>query len=155
MANARRMALGGRGQIFHAVVDHLDRMAALHGQQRGMRRERRRIIFFAAEGAAGLGLDDADFVFRQIEDGEQRFVHVEGALQRTPDRDAAVRAVLGDDAVVFDVEMFLRAGAIFAFDDVRGAGPRGVDIAFFEQEALAADCPRPRRRSAGVRSLRW
>ena len=37
MAHARRMALGGRGQVFHAVVDHLDRMAALHRQQRRMR----------------------------------------------------------------------------------------------------------------------
>ena len=36
MADARRMALGGGGEIFHAVVDHLDRMAALHGEQRGV-----------------------------------------------------------------------------------------------------------------------
>ena len=95
-----------------------------------------RIIFFAAERAAGLGLDHAHFVFRQIEDRAQRFVHVVRALQRAPHRYAALRAVFGDDAVVLNVEMLLRAGAILALDDVRGAGPRGVHVAFFEQKAL-------------------
>ncbi len=84
MADARGMALGGRGKIFDAVVDHLHRMAALHRQQGGMGRKHGRVIFFAAKRAAGLGLDDADFFRREIEDSEQRLVHVEGALQRSP-----------------------------------------------------------------------
>ena len=72
MAHARGMALGGRGQIFHAVVDHLHRMAALHGQQSRVAGEHGRIILLAAEGAAGFGLDHAHFVFGQVEDREQR-----------------------------------------------------------------------------------
>ena len=63
-------------------------------------------------------------------------MHVVRALQRAPDRDAVLRAVLGDDAVVFDVEVLLRAGAVLAFDDVRGVGPGGIHIALFKQEAL-------------------
>ena len=90
----------------------------------GVRSERGRIVFFAAEGAAGLCLHDADFVRREIEDRDQRFVHVEGALQRAPHGDAVFRALLGNDAVVFDVEMFLRAGAVFAFDNMRGTASR-------------------------------
>ena len=64
MANARGMTLGGRGEIFDAVVDHLDRMPAFHGEQSRMRCERGGVIFFAAEGAAGLSLDDANFFCR-------------------------------------------------------------------------------------------
>ena len=66
----------------------------------------------------------------------QRLVHVVGALQRTPHGNAALGAPLGDDAVVLNVEMLLRAGAVFAFDNVRGRCPHGIDVALFEQEAL-------------------
>ena len=124
MARARWMALGGCGQIFHAVVDHLDRMAALHGQQSRVRGKRGRIILLAAERAAGLGLHHAHFFVGQVEDLDQRLVHVVGALQRTPDGDAALGAPLRDDAVVLNVEMLLRAGAVLAFDNVRGAFPK-------------------------------
>jgi hypothetical protein len=48
----------------------------------------------------------------------------------------SLRAPLGDDAVVLDVKMLLRAGAVLAFDNVRGAGPCGVHVALFEQKAL-------------------
>ena len=36
--------------------------------------------------------------------------------------------VLGDDAVVFDVELLLRAGAVLAFDDVVGCGEDLVEV---------------------------
>ena len=134
MAHARRMSLGGRGQIFHAVVDHLHRMAALHGEQRRVARDDGGIILFAAECAAGFSLDDANLVIGQIEDGTQSFENVVRALQRAPHRDAALRAVLRDHALVLDVKMFLRAGAVLALDDVRRASPRGIYVAFFEQE---------------------
>ena len=136
MAHARRMPLGGRGQIFHAVVDHLDRVAALHGQQPRVRGEHRRVIFLAAECASGLGLNHAHFFVGKIEDRSQRFVHVKRALQRAPHGDAVFRAPLRDHAVVFNVEMLLRAGAVFAFDDVRGLRPHLIHIAFFKQEPL-------------------
>ena len=95
-----------------------------------------RIILFAAECAAGFGLDDAQFVFRQIEDAAQRFENVVGALQRAPHRHSVFRAVLGDDALVLDVQMFLRTGTVLAFNDMRGAGPRGIHVAFFKQKTL-------------------
>ena len=41
----------------------------------------------------------------------------------TPD---AVGIVFGDDAVVFDVELLLRAGAVLAFDDEVGCLPRSL-----------------------------
>ena len=136
MAYARRVALGGRGQIFHAVVDHLHGMAALHGQQRRVAGERGGIIFFAAECAAGLSLDHSDFVFGQIEDRTQSLEDVVGTLQRAPNRDAAFRAVFRDDALILDVEMFLRAGAVLAFDDAGRVSPCGVHVTLFEKKAL-------------------
>jgi hypothetical protein len=51
------MALGGGGEIFHAVVDDLDGTAGLAGQQSGMRGDDRGVIFLAAEGSAGFNLD--------------------------------------------------------------------------------------------------
>ncbi len=138
MASARGMAFGSRGQIFHAVVDHFDWVARLESQQRGVRGQDRWIVLLAAKGAAGLGLNHTHLVLGQIEDRHQRLVHVVRALQRAPHHDTALRAVLGDDAVVLNVEMLLRAGAVFAFDDVRSAAPYGVHIALFEQKTLEA-----------------
>jgi len=59
-----------------------------------------------------------------------------GTLQGTGDGETEFLVVFGDDSVVFDIEVFLRAGSIFAFDDMRGGGPDGVDIALFEMKAL-------------------
>ena len=98
--------------------------------------EDRRIIFLAAERAAGFSLDHAHLVVRQIEYTAQRLEHVVGTLQRAPHRDSVFCAVLGNDALVLDIEMFLRAGAIFPFDNMRGAGPRGVYVALFQQKTL-------------------
>ncbi len=63
-------------------------------------------------------------------------MHIKGALQRAPHRDAVLLAPFRDDAVVLNVEMLLRAGAVFAFHDVRGVGPCGVHVALFKQEAF-------------------
>ena len=132
MAHARGMALGGGRQIFHAVVDHLYRVAALFGEECCVARKNGRIILFAAERASGFCLDHTDLVVREIEDAAQRFKNVVRALQRAPHRDSFFGAVLGDDALVLDIKMFLRAGAVLAFDNMRGAGPRGVDVALFQ-----------------------
>ncbi len=81
------------------------------------------IILFAAKCAPGLRLNDANFVFGQIENRAQSLEDVIGTLQRSPNRDAAFRAVLRNHALVFDVEMFLRSRAIFALHDMRGVSP--------------------------------
>ena len=94
------------------------------------------IIFLATERAAGFSLDDAHLVFRQVEDAAQCFENVVGALQRTPHRDSVLCAVLGNDALVLDIQVFLRAGAIFTFNDVRSMSPCGIRIAFFQQKTL-------------------
>ena len=57
-------------------------------------------------------------VFRQVEKRHQRFVDVIRALQRTPHGDALIRIKRRDHPVIFDIELFLRAGRVFAFDDV-------------------------------------
>src|ERR1700690_2971541 len=136
MANTRWMALGSRGQIFHAVIDHLDRMPALHGQQSRMSSEDGRIIFFAAEGSAGLCLNHSYLIFGHIKNRKQRFVHIKGALQRTPHSIPGLHSPISDDAVVIDIEMLLSSGAVFAFDDMRGTFPDLIDIAFFKQETF-------------------
>ena len=58
VAHDRRMALGRRGQVLVAVVDHPHGLAHALGQQRGMDGDHRRVLLLAAEAAAGLGLDD-------------------------------------------------------------------------------------------------
>ena len=60
-------------------------------------------------------------------------MNVVGALQRAPDRDALAASNSAIIAVVFDVELLLRAGRIFAFDDVVGLFPDAVDVALFDQ----------------------
>ena len=143
MAHARRMPLGGRGQILHAVVDHLHRMPALHRQQRRMRSERRRIIFLAAKRAAGLRLDHAHLVFGQIENREQRLVHVIRALQRTPHRHAALRARTPRSRRCFQCR-----GAPARRCDTRPRRcvrhrPRQNPHRPFPAESSSADCPSP------------
>ena len=82
-------------------------------------------VFLAAEGSAGFGLDDAALFGGEVEDEFERVDEVEGALHGAAVRSTSVgsRIVFGDDAVVFDVELLLRAGAVLAFDDVVGVCP--------------------------------
>ncbi len=136
MANARRMALGRRRQIFHAVVDHLNRMAALHGQQGRVAGKYRWIVLFAAERAARLSLDDAHLILGKIEYTAQRFEYVVGALQRSPYGDATFGIVLRDHAVVFNVKVFLRAGTVLSLDNVGRSRPNGIDVAFFQKKSF-------------------
>ncbi len=87
-------------------------------------------VFFAAEGSAGFGLDDAALFFGEVEDELERVDEVVGALHGAADGDGSRRAVgvrigFGDDAVVFDVELLLCAGAVLAFDDEVGGGEGG------------------------------
>ena len=83
-----------------------------------MRRDHGRIFFLAAKRAAGFRLHDANSILGQVEKRHQRLVDVVRTLQRAPDRDALLGVERGDHAVVFDVELLLRAGGVFAFDDV-------------------------------------
>ena len=119
------MALGGGGHVFGAVVGDLDRVAALHCQQRGVRADDGREVFFAAEGSAGFNLDDAAFFFRQVEDKRERVDEIIRALHGAAHADGfdvavGVAETLGDDAVGFDVELLLGAGGVLAFDDEVG-----------------------------------
>jgi len=84
--------------------------------------------------AARLSLNDAHFILGQVEDRHQRFVHIKRALERAPHRHSGLLIPLSDDAVVLDVQMLLRAGSVFTFDDMRGIVPGSVHIAFLEQE---------------------
>ena len=63
MTRARWMPLGRRDHVFGTVVDHLHRLAGLPRQQRRMPGNHRRIFFLAAEAAAGLSLNHANFFF--------------------------------------------------------------------------------------------
>ncbi len=80
MAGAGGVALGGGGHVFGAVVAELDRMAGLHGEQRGVAADDGGEVFLAAEGSAGLGLDDAAFFCGEVEDQFERVDQVVRAL---------------------------------------------------------------------------
>ena len=123
MAGARWMALGGGGHVFGAVVAELDWMAGLHREQRGVAADDGGEVFLAAEGSAGLGLDDAALFGGEVEDELEGVDEVVGALHRAADGYAGFGIVFGDDAVVFDVELLLRSGSVLAFDDEVGFLP--------------------------------
>ncbi len=124
MLRPGRMALGRGRHVFRAVVNNLDGSTGFPGEEGRVPRDHRRIFFLAAEAAARLDLHDANFVFRQIEQFQQRLVNIIRALHRTPDSHAVCGAGNRNHAVVLDVELLLRARAIFAFDDEIGAVPR-------------------------------
>ena len=130
------MAFGGGHHVFRAVVNNLDWFAGLPRQQRRVTGNQRWIFFLAAKAAAGFSLNDADLVFRQVKQLYERFVNVVRTLHRTPNRYAFVRIGDRNRAVVLDVELLLRAGVVFAFDDEIRAGPGFVDVAFIDQKLL-------------------
>ncbi len=102
-----------------------------------MTREQRRVLFLAAEAAARLGLDDADFFFGQVEEFHQSLVDVVGALHRAAHGDPAFGARLGDDAVGLDVELLLRARAVLALDDDHFVRvPNLFDVPLLDEEGL-------------------
>ncbi len=130
------MAFRRSDHVFHAVVDNFHGASGFHCQQRGMRRDHGRVFFFSAERSAGFHLHDAHFFFGQRKKGHQGLVHVVWALQGTPNGGSVFRVERRDHAVVFDIELFLRAGEIFALDDVRRFIPDGFDVALFNQVTL-------------------
>ena len=136
MARFRGVALGGRGHVFGAVVDYFYGAAGFLREERGVRGDHRGIFFLAAESASGFRLDHAHPIFGQAEQRDQRLVDVVGALQRAPDGDAVGVVDLRDHALGLDVELLLRAGLIFAFDDEIGGGPHLVHVAFFHVEGF-------------------
>ena len=101
-----------------------------------MRGNHRGIIFLASERAASLRLDHANLLRGQIKDAQQRLVYVVRTLHRTPDGEAIGLRPIRDDTVVLNVELLLRAGMVFACDNVRCSLPRGIHVALFHQEAL-------------------
>ncbi len=137
MTNNSRMPLRRRQHVFDAVVDQLDRPARFQRRQRRVAGDHRWIFFLSAESAAGFRLHDANTIARETEQHSQRAVHVVRTLHGSIHGDAeAVLRGDRDDAVRFDVELLLRADAIFAFDDLVGIGKARVEIAFVDGERL-------------------
>ena len=136
MPRARGMTLGGRRHIFGAIVNQLHRFARFPRQQRRVAGDHRRIFFLSAEASAGFHLNDANFLRRQAEQRDQRLVHVVRALHRTPHGDAVLQIGYRDRAVIFDVELFLRAGFVLSFDDDVGFGEAPVDVALVHEVRL-------------------
>ena len=136
MARARRVTFRRRGHVFHAVVDDFHRPTGLDGQERRMRRNHGRKLFFSAKGAACLHLHDTNFLFGKAAKRHQSFVNVVRTLQRTPDGDSFLRIERCDDSIVFDVELLLRSGGVFAFHDVSCFLPDRVHVALFNQKSF-------------------
>ena len=121
----RRMALGGRGDVLVAVVDHPHRSPGLPGQQRCVQRDHRWVLFLAAEPAAGLGLDDPGLSIVDGETALERGVDVIRALQRSGHGHPAVVLRHGDHRVVLDVQLLLVTHPVLAFEhEVRGSKGR-------------------------------
>src|ERR1700675_3018129 len=60
-------------------------------------------------------------------------MHIVGALQRAPYGDALLRIETRDHSVVFDVQLLLRAGGVFRFDDVVGVLKRAFYISLINE----------------------
>ena len=92
----------------------------------------RRVVLLAAAAAAGLCLRDDRLLVGQRQRSLERLVDVVRALHRARDRDATVRARLGDHRLVLDVELLLVPDAVLALDDQRGLGERGIGVAVLD-----------------------
>ena len=123
VAGAGGVALGGCGHVLGAVVADFYGVAGLHGEQGGVAADDGGEVFFAAEGSAGFGLDDAAFFGWKVEHEGEGVDEVEGALHGAADRDSGFGIVFGYDSVIFDVELLLCSGAVLAFDDEVGLLP--------------------------------
>ena len=82
-----------------------------------------RKVLLAAEGSAGLGLDDSALLGREVEDQLEGVDEVEGALHGAADCYSLFWVVLGDDSVVLNIELLLGSGAVLAFYYVVGGLP--------------------------------
>ena len=125
MGDHRRMALGGDRDVLVTIVDQADRAADRQGEHGGVDGEPRRELLLAAEGAAGVLLDDHAVLGVEAERPLHGGVHVVRALERAMDRHAAVRPGHGDHALRLDVELLLVADPVGSLDDqVRLGEPR-------------------------------
>jgi hypothetical protein len=131
------MSLRRRQHVFDAVVHELHRAARLERRERGVSGDHRRVFLFAAEAAAGFCLNHANAIAADAEQDRQRAVDVVRALHRAVHGDAAaVFCGHGDDAVRLDVQLFLRANAVFAFDDVIRLRESLLEIALVDRDRL-------------------
>ena len=140
-AHLGRMALGARLHRLGPLVDQAHRPAELPGRDRDERLHRE--VELAAEAAADRRRHDVHLLGRDLQDaGELVAVHV-GRLGAGEDADAAQRCAAsvaaGDDLGVaglgLDVGVLDVARRERAFDDARGAGERGVDVAAHDPAA--------------------
>ncbi len=129
MGDHRRMALGGDRDVLVAVVDEADRAADRQGEHGGVDGQPRRELLLAAEGAAGVLLDDHAVLGVEAQRPFHGGVHVVRALQRAVDRHAAVLARHGDHALRLDVELLLVADPVGPLDDHVRLGEPGVEVA--------------------------
>src|ERR1044071_1314170 len=130
------MALGRCRHIFRAVVNNLDGATGFPREQSGVTGDHRSILYFPAEAAARLYLHDANLIFREIEQLEQRLVNVIRALHRTPNGHAIFGRGNRNHSVVLNVKLLLRARLVFAFDDEIGASPDFVNVALLDMVRL-------------------
>ena len=135
VANHAGMALGRRDHVLHPVVDHLDRPAGRAREERRVAREDGRILLFAAEASARLGLHDAHALARQAQQHAERALHVVRTLQRA-DHGDAVLGRNGEHAVGLDIELLLVRHAVLALDDLVGEAKALVDRSFVDGDLL-------------------
>ena len=128
-----RMAFSGCRHVLRAVIDQLDGFARFPCQQGRVCGDHRGVFFLASKSAAGFRLNDPDFLRRQIEDRHERFLDVVRTLHRAPYGEPLPSIANRYDSIVLDVELLLRAGLVFAFDDVVGRGPHSVDVALLQK----------------------
>ena len=131
----RGVPLRGRRHVLAPVVNQLHRPAALERQQRGVEGDVRGEFFLAAEATPRGRLDHAD----------QRFLALEGVLQRVDDVIRALHRALHyqhvpleirDHPLGFQVGVLLGAGLVRARDHDRSLRERALHIPFYDLQAL-------------------
>jgi hypothetical protein len=125
----RCVALGRRGDVLVPVVDHPDRPAGGPREECRVDGQHGRVLFLAAEGAAGLRLDDPDLLDRQAECAPEGRVDEIGALERAGDRDPAIRGRGRDHRLRLDVDVLLGTHAVGPFHDQVGLGEARLQVA--------------------------
>src|SRR5882762_5423667 len=109
MPDDARVPLGGRREIFVAIVNQTHRTPRLASQERRVNRDDRGILFLAPESAPGLGLDHDRLFVAERQRSLQRAMHVVGTLQRPDDLDPAPGLRDRDGTLRLDVELLLEA----------------------------------------------
>ena len=137
MAHDGGMSLGRGDHVLGAVVDDLHGPSGLEREQCRVSGDHGRILFLAAESAAGLGLHDANV--RVLAEEALECLHdIEGTLNGAVNGDAALLRN-GDDTIRLDVDVLLMSRAVGAFDDhVRGR-EAGVEVPLVDRERLEDD----------------